>query len=207
MPNKSAWEKLIDRAPLAVIVIGVVVFIIGAAGGLPTGNPPLQVTDFTWRIGLGLIGLILVLVGLLLIVREEQPSISKNPKVYGVKIESPTNMAQVSETIAIVSGRYSTKPPDGTLRLFTVTTPDDKSFWPQEIVKNFDDAKKKWSARVHLGGNPRYSMFIVVALVGQASQKFWDYYYKVGEKTNWTPIDGPLPKDVGECDRVWVERV
>lgn len=72
MPGKSSWEKLIERAPLAVIVIGVIVFIIGAAGGLPLGNPPLQVTDLTWRVGLGAMGFILAVFGLLLLIREER---------------------------------------------------------------------------------------------------------------------------------------
>ena len=69
MPNKMI-EKLIDRAPLAIVIIGVFVFIIGAAGGLPVGNPPLQITDPTWRIGLGVLGLLLATTGLLLQFRE-----------------------------------------------------------------------------------------------------------------------------------------
>jgi protein-S-isoprenylcysteine O-methyltransferase Ste14 len=77
MPEKSSWEKLLERAPLAVIVIGVIVFIIGAAGGLPLGNPPLQVTDLSWRVGLGAMGLILAAVGLLLLVREERNGLNK----------------------------------------------------------------------------------------------------------------------------------
>jgi hypothetical protein len=50
-------------------------------------------------------------------------------------------------------------------------------------------------------------MNIVVALVGEGSQALWDYYYKVGKQCDYTPIDGPLPSDVFECDRVLVERV
>lgn len=69
MPDKMI-EKLIDRAPLAIVVIGVFVFIIGAVGGLPVGNPPLQITDPTWRIGLGILGLVLASAGLLLQFRE-----------------------------------------------------------------------------------------------------------------------------------------
>ena len=70
-------EKLLERIPLAVIVIGVLVFLIGAAGGLPLGNPPLQVTDPAWRVGLGVMGLILVGSGLLFIWREGQAESKK----------------------------------------------------------------------------------------------------------------------------------
>lgn len=69
MPEKIV-EKLVDRAPLAIVLIGVFVFIIGAAGGLPVGNPPLQITDPVWRIGLGVLGIVLATAGLLLQFRE-----------------------------------------------------------------------------------------------------------------------------------------
>ena len=50
-------------------------------------------------------------------------------------------------------------------------------------------------------------MFIVAALVDQSGSALWDYYYKVGEKTVWTQIDGPFSAYAVECDRVLVERV
>jgi hypothetical protein len=33
MLEKSGWDKLIERTPLAVVVTGVLVSVIGAAGG------------------------------------------------------------------------------------------------------------------------------------------------------------------------------
>lgn len=74
MPDRSAIEKLIESAPLAVILIGVVVFILAAAGGLPVGNPPIQIIDPTWKYGLGILGVILILVGLVLLIRERLTS-------------------------------------------------------------------------------------------------------------------------------------
>ena len=74
MLEKSSWDKLIERTPLAVIVIGVFLLIVGAAGGLPVGNPPLQVTDLAWRVGIGTMGVIISTVGLLLLIREERNS-------------------------------------------------------------------------------------------------------------------------------------
>lgn len=64
-------EKLLDSAPLTIIIIGIIVFIVGAAGGLPIGDPPLQVTDSTWRLALGLMGGVLVIIGVMLIIREQ----------------------------------------------------------------------------------------------------------------------------------------
>lgn len=70
MFDKETFEKILDRTPLFVIIIGLVIFIIGAAGGLPVGNPPLQVTDVAWRIALGVIGILLLLIGILLLIKE-----------------------------------------------------------------------------------------------------------------------------------------
>ncbi len=207
MLDETTLAKLIDRAPLAVIVIGVLVFIIGAAGGLPIGNPPLQVTDFAWRVGLGLMGLILVAAGLLLLSREDGLLISRGHKAmaskYGIKIESPRDGAHVNEFVD-VSGSYAMKPPDNTLRLFAVV-PDGGSFRPQAIVQF--DADKKWHGKVRLSEAPRYAMFIVAAIVDVPGQVLWDYYYKIGEKTNWSPIDSPFSAYAFECAKVWVERV
>lgn len=207
MLDETTLAKLIDRAPLAVIVIGVLVFIIGAAGGLPIGNPPLQVTDFAWRVGLGIMGLILVAAGLLLLSREDGLLISRGHKAtaskYGIKIDSPREGAQVVEFVD-VAGSYTVKPPDNALRLFTVM-PESGSFWPQAIVQF--DADKKWHGKVRLSDAPRYAMWIVAAVVDASGQVLWDYYYKVGERTNWSPIEGPFSSYAFECAKVWVERV
>lgn len=70
MPDKSFVEKLLDHAQLALVIIGAVLLVIGAAGGLPVGTPPLQVIDNTWRIVLAVAGSILISVGVVLLIRE-----------------------------------------------------------------------------------------------------------------------------------------
>jgi hypothetical protein len=80
-------EKFVDRAPLAIVVIGVFVFIIGAAGGLPVGSPPLQITDPVWRIGLGVLGIVLAIAGLLLQFREGAKSKADTKEVEKEKRE------------------------------------------------------------------------------------------------------------------------
>lgn len=80
MPDKSTIEKLIESSPLAIILIGVVMFVLAAAGGLPIGNPPLQIIDPTWKFGVGILGASLILVGLVLLIRERLVPISVNAK-------------------------------------------------------------------------------------------------------------------------------
>src|SRR6185503_2621682 len=138
MPDKAVLEKLIDRAPLAIVIIGVLVFIIGAAGGLPVGNPPLQVVDFVWRIGLGAMGLILTTAGLLLLVREGK-IINSDPPVehYGIKIVSPKSGAQLNGDRHDFSGIYKVKPRDKFVVFFEIHT-DNYHYWPKSSPVTFD---------------------------------------------------------------------
>ena len=207
MPDKSTIGRLIDRTPLAVIVIGVILFVIGAAGGWP--SPSLQVNEMGWRVALGAMGVVVAGIGGLLLRRETRAIPRGSSEVYlasdyGIKIEMPRNGAELGGRPE-VSGSYTKKPPDGALRLFVVVS-DGSYFWPQEVVKQFDTKNKKWYARIYLGGSPSYGAVIIAAIVGQSSQILWDYYYKVGPQTGWSPIDG-WPADVIECDKVGVTRV
>lgn len=65
----KTFESLVKNAPLAIVVIGAILCVIGAAGGLPVGNPPLQVGDPAWRVGLAAVGILLVGVGILSMLR------------------------------------------------------------------------------------------------------------------------------------------
>jgi hypothetical protein len=70
MLDKDAVGKILDRTPLFIIIVGLIIFIIGAAGGLPIGDPPLQVSDTSWRLALGIVGILLLVIGILLLLRE-----------------------------------------------------------------------------------------------------------------------------------------
>ena len=72
--NKSIIVKLLENVPLAILVIGVVVFLLGATGGYP----PLYVADSAGRIGLVLFGIILTAIGIFLLIRDRKLS-SKHP--------------------------------------------------------------------------------------------------------------------------------
>lgn len=100
--SEKLIEKLADRAPLAIIVIGVFVFIIGAVGGLPVGNPPLQITDPTWRIGLGTMGVVLALAGLLLQFRETSKG-TDSARPNAPKRVSDTKSAAAPEQASLTS--------------------------------------------------------------------------------------------------------
>jgi hypothetical protein len=211
MSSNSTIEKLIDRAPLAVIFIGVLVFVIGAAGGLPVGSPPLQVTDFTWRIGLGGMGVILVIAGLLLLSRENEPRNrlgAKERKIqvlscskYGLNIVSPAEYDEVRNSFQ-VSGTLDRDLPDrftiwtSTFEIYEDGKNRRKKYWPQEPARLVGH---RWYSQInHIGGNTGQQKEFLVLLVGPEGQALFRYFKAVGHEGFWPPID-QLTSDVIEC--------
>lgn len=74
MPDKSTVDKLLEHAPLALIVMGVILIVIGASGGLTIGNLSLKIADAPWRLGVCVFGSILSMAGVVLLVLESELS-------------------------------------------------------------------------------------------------------------------------------------
>jgi len=81
--EKEVIIKLIDRSPLAIVVIGSIFLIIGASGGIWKWF--LKVKETRWRVSLGIIGGILVGIGVLLIWRGEPPVPPPSCADYGIE--------------------------------------------------------------------------------------------------------------------------
>jgi len=69
MHDKSFIEKLIANAPLAIIVLGALLLVLGASGGWEKIN--LQIVETAWRIVLASIGAVLLIFGSVLIWRDD----------------------------------------------------------------------------------------------------------------------------------------
>jgi hypothetical protein len=61
MSDKTFIEKLIERTPLAFVILGSILFIVGAAGGAQYLK--VQVNEMGWRIALAAMGVVLCAVG------------------------------------------------------------------------------------------------------------------------------------------------
>ncbi len=132
----------------------------------------------------------------------EHVSDQNNIQKYGVKIKKPIESEQLKIGWISVTGRYEIQPLKGSLRLFIISKENSK-VWPQNIVTEFCDGK--WNSSVRLG---KGLLTIVVAIVSDKSKlALWNYYYKVGELSNWRPFDGPITFYADECDRVDVKGV
>lgn len=203
MLEKEIIAKIVDRAPIALVVIGAVLLFIAAAGGW--SNPSFQISDPIWRIIVGIVAIAIVAMGGILGWHEKtgdgRPI--ETPQHYGIKIISPQEGASVREWVT-VSGTYALKPTER-VQLFAVS-PDKHNYWPQEVVQ-YDELKKTWSGTVYIGGSPPQATIIMVAIVGKCGQILCDYYAKVGRETGQWPSLERLTDDIIECDRIWVRKV
>ena len=73
-----------------MIVVGLLLFVIGAAGGWP--NPLLKIDELSWRIALAVMGVVTAGIGGLLLWRERssQTNDLDFQQDFGVKITSPS---------------------------------------------------------------------------------------------------------------------
>jgi len=198
------WEKILDFAaknsPLLLIIIGLAIFIIGAAGTLP--YTPLQVKESGWRIALAVMGAIVVGFGALLFFRERNNKESSlRADEYGLEIQSHEHRDLIDYEV-VVSGTYKVKPPDGSVVLLEMN-PDSRHYWFKDFA-TFDEGRKRWRAKGRIGAPSGETRELIVAVIGKNGKALRDYYFKVGRRTNQWPGIETLTTDVIECAKVTV---
>ena len=203
MDQKSTIAKLIENTPLAVIIVGLFIFGLGAAGGW--AKIQIQINDLPGRVALASMGAIVALVGVALLWREKNRASSENitdvMPDYGVKITSPRDDAEVEvDKLFEVRGSYATKPPDELIRIIEYS-PARYTYRPRRYVI-YNLTQKTWSASTLVAGADQ--RVILVCSVGRDGKALFDYYDKVYQTTNqWVGIR-TLPADVKEYDRITV---
>jgi hypothetical protein len=204
MDKESIINKVLENTPLVIMVIGLVLVVIGAAGGLAKAD--LRIDSSPWRIALAIMGTIVFIVGGLFLWREKSGATSAKDlsKDYGIKITYPQDAAEVGQEVEVL-GTYETRPPDNLIRVLE-HSPTSQHYWPKRYA-TFNSKQKTWSATTRVGGNPNDKRVIVVASIGEGGRALFDYYEKVGKETKqWIGIR-TFPSDVKECDRIIVKRI
>ncbi len=211
------WEalfgKLRENSPLAVMVIGLFLLIVGAAGGWP--KPQLQIHEPSWRIALAAMGVITIGLGALMLLRDKSEESNLNVKKYGFTIAYPKANNAVGNDFD-VGGNYVSRPPGSIVIRALDLSPSSARCWPKNQVVEFDELAKTWSARLtgvrFVHGVNR---IIVVAVTGRRGQILCDYYGEVADeisqlRKNYKDPSISLPgipfphPDLVECDRVTV---
>jgi hypothetical protein len=123
---------------------------------------------------------------------------------YGISITSPGDGASVSEQVPVY-GSYTVKPPEGSL-LLMVKSPDSSDYWPSSTPVSIDETLQRWEGEVKILGTPPIKQEVLVIMVGKSGRALYEYYVKVGNKTNnWESIN-ILTDDITVCDAITVEK-
>ena len=192
-------EPLFKHTPPLLVVIGLALFIIGAAGGIERLH--LIVDDPLWRIAMAVMGAVVAFFGGLLIWREstvEKPSVLA--KKCNLKITAPVNQATVDTEVTLV-GTFKEKPPDDSVVIIEkALTRGEYFFQPSPY---FDEKQQQWSGKYTIGSGERV---LFIGIVGKSGQALRNYYSLVHNVTGkWVGIRD-LPSDFVPCADVKITR-
>jgi hypothetical protein len=204
----KAIQKILENTSLVVVVLGLVLFVIAAAGTVPF--TAIVISEPTWRIALSILGVIVAVGGSFYMWFGPRQPERIDWKSYGVKIEHPLPGDLIDEHFD-VSGTYKKELPNN-LRIEVIEIDADRTairYRPRKTA--FIEDGRRWRAAHVFGGSEKESgrsRLLFVALVGKSGQSLIDYYGKVGETYNYKdrPSIDRLTEDVYECDRVRVRR-
>jgi len=205
--TEKSLSILLKNTPLALIVIGILLCIIGAAGGWP--YPTFKVDELAWRIILAFMGVIIAGTGILLLLR--QPNRNDpipDAKQYKFRITYPEHKGEVEvrDGFYEVRGTYEKKPPAGySVTVFEIYPGIKTHYRPR--AASLDDDDKTWRVpRVWGGYDSGAERRIGVALVGASARALFDFYQEVGEHYDWKNVPGiyGLTPDVRMCHEIRV---
>jgi hypothetical protein len=185
-------SALIKNTPLALIVIGLLLIVIGAAGGVEKYG--LDIPDLRWRIALAVMGVVVAGFGALLIwLGRRKPDPSAIARECALKIKTVKDLAGTDQRVRI-TGTYRKKPPDKSVVLVEQSSAGrtHKYWFKNEPI--FDEENKTWFANCTVRGNPGSERIFYVAILGEHGQALWAYYLRVGEETQkWPGIETLTP--------------
>jgi hypothetical protein len=196
--------KLAENVPFALVLLGVAIFLVGAAGGLPAAH--LAVAEGGWRVALGVLGGVVLLGGALLLWRGSPVEAAISPARYHIKIRGPIAGELVGRRFQI-HGTYSGKlPPGYALEIFEIN--ESRSDYRPRRRANINNDGTWRAVEVWGGTRSGESKLYMVALAGPCGQLLTEYYRAVGDRfkefDKTRPPVNRLPADVHECDRVRV---
>jgi hypothetical protein len=205
MDKTTIIEKLVDNAPLLVLVLGVASFVPGATGGIYTSLLQLPVTDPIGRTALMVMGVVLVAAGATLLWnerRQKSAAVDVLQNTFNLRITHPQNHARVRLELQ-VRGTFDVEPPDGMARVIELV-PNTNMYHAKSRI-TIDKASKTWLADIKFGGKSGDRRVFILVLTGKSADLLFEYYRMVGrETTRWIGIPG-LPPDVIKCSQIEVE--
>jgi hypothetical protein len=204
-------SRLIDSVPTLLIVLGVVVNILGLAGGV-TYHQWLPINETAWRIGTVVVGMALLALGFF---QSRKDFTVPQARKYGINIQHPAEGERVG--VVDVKGTIKKALPDGYALKILRIYPGTDNFIPVGEAR-VDIEKGIWKAEnCDIGGVPGDRRSIGAYLIGPGGAILLDYFVKasrvhnklrdeVGKKGEFLPLLEKRTPDMVECDRISVWR-
>jgi hypothetical protein len=194
------FRSFSDSHPLGavyflVFLIGVLLFVIGADGGMPYTS--IVIPDVTGRYAFMASGGVLALLGLFLFFLQSELGGVIDANKYEFKIGQPSTGDAVEPRYTL-RGTYKKKPPSSYTAYIVELDPSTNRYRPRKpvIIENGG----KWKAvNVWSDEKSGRDLTAMVMLIGKNSQTLISYYDSIAAVR---PAIKSLPADCVECDRV-----
>lgn len=182
----EAVQKLFESTELLLIVLGILVVIFGAAGGV-TYNNWFPISQQWAQIFVSIVGLLFALCGVLFVLVKP-----RSARPYGISITSPTRGAQIKRTN--VTGTIRKLPPKE-YKLWILRIYPTDEYQPLRKI-SLNKGQKDWEARdCDIGGKPGESRRLGACLIGPTSQILFEYFLFATDRHNRMMDELNVPQD------------
>lgn len=188
-----SFEKL--APPVAFVLVGFAMAIIGASGVVPFLNPPVTLDSPTSQVLFVFLGIALIIIGPIIYVRQIT-SLPKTAQIkrglsredFGIEVLKPGDDEKVGNSFEVV-GTYKDLPKGYSIWICTYVGEGEKrQIWPQDepAEVDYDGKKGIWRGRMGwLGGDKGEPQKFLVYVTGEDGDALFSYFKKAGnENTN-----------------------
>jgi hypothetical protein len=176
----KAFDNLRNVLVLVFLILGTGLILLAANKGYSQAH--LSFSDALSIKILASIGGLFIVVAIIAFFSSGSPqvSLSKMQKKYGIIIQLPLPNSTVSSPIQ-VSGTCKRTGMAGSFYAFEYN-PAIQQYWPKGPLA-FDHQKKTWRATMNIGGGNNQPRLLIIAYLGEGSQRLLDYYERVRQAT------------------------
>ncbi len=190
---------LIKNTPLALVILGLVLILAGATGGISSYA---SISDTSARILVSVVGAVVAAFGGALIwrARSESQTAEDIKKRYGFAITNPPDRSEVDEYVDL-SGNWKGAS-DRPHVVIIEQSPNSRKYWFKDLVY----LDNSWHCRCRVGGEAGNDRIIHVAVVGKNGKALEEYYRDAGtENKHWAGIK-TLTDDIVLCASIQVHK-
>lgn len=207
------WGKVIKglfkNTPLALVVIGVFLLVLGATGGFDKIG--IKVDEAVWRVVLAVMGIVAGGFGVLEVLRGKGDiETSALAKECDLRITSPQKNSEVDEKVRL-EGTYKKKPPRKSLAVLELS-PSSGRYWFKRQPPVYDEKGKGWWSftDIYVGGDKGEKRgedrILYIAILGESGKALMDFYLAVREQFGKPAGIETLSPDIVLWDQVSIHR-